>query len=73
MLLGSVIAYNLVAPFRRQAAELVNVKPRQLSFSGVWLGGVLYDRTGSYDMVWWLGVFFGVMAAVVHWPRALPR
>ena len=38
------------------------------SFSGVWLGGWLYDRGGSYDMVWWLGVVFGVMAAIVHWP-----
>lgn len=36
-LLGSVIAYNMVAQFRRQAAELVRVKPRRLSFSGVWL------------------------------------
>ena len=36
-LLGSVIAYNLVAQFRRQAARLANVKPRRLSFSGVWL------------------------------------
>ena len=38
------------------------------SFSGVWLGGWLYDRSGSYDMVWWLGVAFGIMAAIVHWP-----
>lgn len=38
------------------------------SFSGVWLGGWLYDRTGSYDGVWWLGVVFGVLAAIVHWP-----
>lgn len=38
------------------------------SFSGVWLGGWLYDRSGSYDMVWWLGVVFGLMAAIVHWP-----
>jgi len=36
-LLGSVIAYNLVTQFRRQAAKLANVKPRRLSFSGVWL------------------------------------
>jgi predicted MFS family arabinose efflux permease len=26
------------------------------SFLGVWLGGYLYDRFGSYDPVWWLGV-----------------
>jgi len=38
------------------------------SFSGVWLGGWLYDRSGSYDMVWWLGVVFSVMAAIVHGP-----
>jgi hypothetical protein len=32
----SVVAYNLVAQFRRQAAELAQVKPRRLSFKGVW-------------------------------------
>jgi hypothetical protein len=36
-LLGSVIAYNLVAQLRKQAAKLINVPPRRLSFSGVWL------------------------------------
>jgi len=50
------------------------------SFLGVWMGGVLYDRTGSYDAVWWLGVALGLFAAVVHWPireeplqRAVPE
>ena len=38
------------------------------SFIGVWLGGWLYDQRGSYDIVWWLGVAFGIMAAIVHWP-----
>ena len=38
------------------------------SFSGVWLGGWLYDRTGSYDIVRWLGVAFGLFAAIVHRP-----
>ena len=32
----SVVAYNLVAQFRRQSAELARVKPRRLSFKGVW-------------------------------------
>lgn len=38
------------------------------SFLGVWLGGWLYDRNGSYEPVWWLGVALGVLAAIVHWP-----
>jgi MFS family permease len=38
------------------------------AFLGVWLGGRLYDQTGSYDVVWWIGVALGIFAAVVHWP-----
>ena len=38
------------------------------SFLGVWMGGVLYDATGSYDVVWWVGVALGIFAAIVHWP-----
>ncbi len=38
------------------------------SFLGVWLGGRLYDSTGSYDVVWWLAVGLGVMAALVNLP-----
>ncbi|MBN8920148.1 MAG: MFS transporter, partial [Rhizobiales bacterium] len=37
-------------------------------FLGVWLGGYLYERTGSYDAVWWLGVFFGVASAIINLP-----
>jgi MFS family permease len=38
------------------------------SFIGVYLGGYLYERTGSYDVVWWLGVGLGIFAALVHLP-----
>ncbi len=40
------------------------------SFLGVWLGGVLYERTGSYDVVWWLSVVLSVAAAILHLPIA---
>jgi predicted MFS family arabinose efflux permease len=38
------------------------------SFLGIWLGGYLFDTTGSYDPVWWAGVVLGVLAALVHLP-----
>lgn len=38
------------------------------SFLGVWLGGRLYDATGSYDVVWWLAVALGVFAALINLP-----
>ena len=38
------------------------------SFMGVWLGGLLYDRTGSYDIVWYIAIVLGVFAALVNLP-----
>ncbi|CAM3345163.1 MFS transporter [Polaromonas hydrogenivorans] len=38
------------------------------SFMGVWLGGVLYDRTGSYDIVWYIAIALGVFAGLVNLP-----
>jgi MFS family permease len=45
-------------------------------FLGVYLGGLLYERTGSYDIVWWLGVLFGVISALINLPiveKPVPR
>jgi predicted MFS family arabinose efflux permease len=38
------------------------------SFMGVWLGGYLYDRTGSYDVVWIIAIVLGVAAALINLP-----
>jgi MFS family permease len=38
------------------------------SFMGVWLGGYLYDKTGSYNIVWYLAIALGVFAALVNLP-----
>ena len=37
-------------------------------FLGVWLGGIVFDRTGSYDAVWWLAILFGVLSALINMP-----
>lgn len=38
------------------------------SFMGVWLGGFLFDLTGSYNAVWVITIGLGVVAALLHWP-----
>ena len=45
-------------------------------FLGVYLGGIIYERTGSYDIVWWLGVIFGLLSAIINLPiveKPVPR
>ena len=38
------------------------------SFMGVWLGGYMYDRTGSYDLVWYIAIGLGIFAGLVNLP-----
>jgi MFS family permease len=38
------------------------------SFLGAWLGGKLYDTTGSYDIVWYLSIALGVVAGLINLP-----
>jgi len=45
-------------------------------FLGVWLGGLVFDRTGSYNAVWWLAILFGVLSALINIPieeKPVPR
>ena len=71
-LLGSVIAYNLVAQFRRQAAALVSVQSRRLSFSGVWLTfqhHLLYAPTQSFEQ--WQATYTAALVSAAN--RRLPN
>ena len=46
------------------------------SFFGAWVGGMVFDLMGNYDLVWWISAWLGVTAALLHWPideRQLPR
>jgi predicted MFS family arabinose efflux permease len=38
------------------------------SFLGVWLGGVIYDRTGNYNTVWMIAIALGIFAALINMP-----
>lgn len=71
-LLGSVIAYNLVAQFRRQAAKLARVKPRRLSFSGVWLTfqhHILYAPPQPFEQ--WQATYAAALVSAAN--RKLPN
>ena len=77
---GRAVALDRAAHLRSRRADVrhalhgdavrlrVLLATRSASFIGVWLGGFLYERTGSYDVVWWLGVALGIFAALVHLP-----
>jgi predicted MFS family arabinose efflux permease len=51
-----------------KSASIVFFSHQIGSFIGVWLGGYLFDTTGSYIMVWWLSVALGILAATLHLP-----
>ncbi|MBM0141817.1 MFS transporter [Pseudomonas cannabina pv. alisalensis] len=38
------------------------------AFLGGWLGGLVYDRTGSYDLIWQVSVLLSLLAAALNWP-----
>ena len=38
------------------------------AFFGAWLGGLLFDVFGNYDIIWWTSAWLGVTAALLHWP-----
>lgn len=37
-------------------------------FFGIWLAGILFDATRSYETMWWISVALGGIAALLHWP-----
>ena len=38
------------------------------AFLGGWLGGVVYDQTGNYDLVWQISIVLSLLAAALNWP-----
>jgi MFS family permease len=73
---NAVIAQIFGVQFLSMLGGFVFLSHQVGSFLGVWLGGLLYDRTGSYDVVWWLAIALGIFAALVNLPvkeRAILR
>ena len=67
-LTSGLVAYIYGLRYMGTLYGLVFLSHQIGSFVGVWLGGDFYDRFGSYDIVWWVGVGTGVLSAIVHLP-----
>ena len=65
---NAVIAQIFGVRFLSMLSGFVFLSHQIGSFLGVWLGGWLFDATGSYDVVWWLAVALGVFAGLVNLP-----
>ncbi len=65
---GSLVASMFGTQYMSMLFGFVFLGHQLGSFAGVYLGGLLFDMTGSYDIVWWMGAGLGLFAAAVHWP-----
>jgi predicted MFS family arabinose efflux permease len=67
-LTSSIVAQIFGTRFFSMLFGVVMMGHQLGSFCGAWLGGYIYDRTGSYDAMWMAAVALGVVAALLHWP-----
>jgi len=65
---NAIVAQMLGVRHLSMLGALVFLSHQIGSFLGVWLAGRLYDATGSYQVVWWLAMALGLMAAAVNLP-----
>ena len=65
---NAVVAQIFGAQYMSMLGGIVFLNHQVGSFLGAWLGGRLYETSGSYDVVWWISVALGLAAALINWP-----
>ncbi len=65
---NAIVAQIFGVQYMSMLGGFVFLSHQMGSFLGVWLGGKLYDMTGSYTVVWWISVALGVFAALANMP-----
>jgi len=65
---NAIVAQIFGAQYMSMLSGFVFLSHQLGSFLGAWLGGKLYDATGSYDIVWWLAIALGLFAALINLP-----
>ncbi len=67
--LTSGIVYGMFGPrYMATLYGIVFLSHQVGSFTSVWLGGKIWDMTGSYDIAWWIVIIGGALASLLHWP-----
>ena len=75
-LTSGLVAYIFGPAYMSMLYGIVFFSHQVGSYLGAWLGGIAYDVLGSYDLMWWVCVALGLVAAALNWPiaeRPVPR
>jgi MFS family permease len=75
-LTNGIVAHIFGVRYLSMLSGFVFFSHQMGSFCGVWLGGYLYDKTGSYNVVWMIAIALGIFAALINMPireRAITR
>jgi MFS family permease len=67
-LTNGLVAHIFGVNYLSMLAGVVFLAHQVGSFLGAWMGGYLFDRTGSYTLAWLIAAGFGVFAALIHLP-----
>ena len=65
---NAIVAQIFGVRYMSMLSGFVFLSHQMGSFMGAWLGGKLYDATGSYTQMWWIAVLLGVFAALINLP-----
>ena len=63
-----IVAQIFGARFLATLVGIVFLMHQLGSFLGAWLGGLAFEQTGSYEVIWWSVIALGILAAFLHWP-----
>lgn len=66
-LTNSLVAHMFGVRYLSMLGGLVFLGHQLGSFLGAWLGGLIFDRTGSYQLAWWLAIGLSLAAAILAW------
>ncbi len=67
-LTSGLVAFIYGPRYMSMLFGIVFVSHQVGGFLGAWLGGYVFDLTGSYVSVWWISVALGAFSAIIHWP-----